>query len=124
MAVRTRLDDEIEREVERRLRLLRSVERGSSISAACQRYGYTRTSYHRTLIAYEAEGKPGVRQVVRRSSVRSHSYDKQIINVTLRHQDWGRHKVAEHLRSKGVPVNPSSVRRAWIRHGIIEGEAH
>jgi hypothetical protein len=43
--------------------------------------------------------------------------EEQVMALSLEHTIWGKHRIADHLRLKGVVLCPETVRNTWLRHG-------
>lgn len=115
-------DARVQDETQQRLKLIERVRDGIPIVRACEELGFSRRTYYVSLAAYRRAGIDGVRTTVYRARLRR-GVDDFVLRVSRQNPDWGRARVAKALAAYGVPLSPTTVRRVWARHGLIEGGA-
>lgn len=116
--------------VEQRYRAVLEVLDGASVIEVAGRYGVVRQTVHEWLRRYGGDG--GLSALADRSS-RPNSCPHQmpaaveaaIVAMRRAHPGWGPATILWHLAREGVEPLPgrSSVHRALLRHGLVEGRA-
>jgi transposase InsO family protein len=98
----------------------------ANVSALCRRFGIGRTSAHKLIARYRAEGYTGLKERSRqpRSSPRRSSAEIEaaVLSVRTANPAWGGRKIARVLFNKGIGcLSPSTVTGILRRNGIELG---
>jgi transposase len=109
--------DKLDREVAKRLKLLRLAKR-TNVSHACKEMGYSRDTFYRLKKRYKRDGKAGLRPTSRRVPRPERRVPPQvervILAMTSRNPCWGRERVARtygHISASGVYI-------VWRRNNL------
>jgi transposase len=113
----------MDREVRRRLAVLRHVEEVSgNVAMTCRYYGISRPTYYKWLRRYEAEGVDGLRDHSRRPRTSPNATQAEVVDKIIhlrRNYHFGPAKIAMYLqRYHDVTISASGVWRILHRLGM------
>ena len=111
-----------EKTVSTKLKLLELGEQLGNVAQACRMMGYSRDSYYRIKKLYETGGVEALEPVSRsKPNLKNRvapEVEKAVVALALKNPSWGQARVSRELRSEGIDVSPSGVRRVWQRRGL------
>ena len=93
-----------------------------NVSKACRIMGYSRDSFYRFKEAYASGGAEALRERSRRRPNLANRMPPEaeaaIVTLSAEEPMWGKERLAQELRLRGVTVSPSGVRYVWTRHDL------
>ncbi len=115
-----------EKTVSTKLKLLELGEQLGNVAQACRTMGYSRDSYYRIKKLYEAGGVKALEPVSRsKPNLKNRvapEVERAVVEFALENPTWGQARVSRALRSDGIDVSPSGVRRVWQRNGLTKAK--
>jgi transposase len=113
-----------EKTVSTKLKLLELGEQLGNVAQACRMMGYSRDSYYRIKKLYETGGLEALAPVSRsKPNLKNRvapEVERAVVELALENPTWGQARVSGELRTNGVDVSPSGVRRVWQRSGLTK----
>ncbi|MEV0704911.1 leucine zipper domain-containing protein [Saccharopolyspora sp. NPDC050389] len=116
-------EPQLDREVRRRLAILRHVEEVSgNVAMTCRYYGISRPGYYKWLHRYETEGVDGLRDRSKRPRTSPNTTRAEVVDKIIhlrQHYHFGPSKIAVYLQR--VPSSSLQHRRGYaadLHHGL------
>ena len=113
-----------EKTVSTKLKLLELGEQLGNVAQACRMMGYSRDSYYRIKKLFETGGTKALEPVSRsKPNLKNRvapEVERAVVDLALENPTWGQARVSRELRSDGINVSPSGVRRVWQRSGLTK----
>lgn len=105
-----------------KVELLRLATKLRNVSQACRVMGRSRDTFYRYARLYARGGRIALKEQSRRRPVRKNrvapKIEQAIVSMALAQPAWGKARVADELRQRGLLVSPAGVRSVWMRHDL------
>jgi transposase InsO family protein len=113
--------------VEQRYKAVLEVLEGAQVTDVARRYGVARQTVHDWLRRYGDHGLAGLADRSSRPESCPHQMapevEAQVVELRLAHPAWGPETIRYELGKSGPPPpGRSSIYRALVRHGLVEGK--
>ena len=105
-----------------RLKLIEAITASRNVSAACQKFGMSRSQYYEFKRRYEQYGLEGL--INRSSAHHTHplttviEVEKQIIETSLEHPSWGSNKLYSHFHKEGIRISVFTIQKILKRNKL------
>lgn len=108
-----------------RLGILQLAKELGCIAEACRRASISRTTFYKMKRAYDLEGHSGLQPTPRRKPRMPNAFSEavvdQVLEETRKFPSYSYNRIAERLRTQGLKISGSGVRKIWKRKGLNRG---
>ena len=105
-----------------KVEVLELAKQLGNLSQACKMMGYSRDSFYRFKVLYDADGELALQELTRRKPILKNrtpfEVEAMIVQLSLDKPAYGQLRIANELRKLGHSISPAGVRGVWQRHDL------
>jgi len=112
---------------DRRVEFVVRASRGESMSVLCREFEISRPTGYLWLKRFRAQGVSGIversRRPLRSPGRTADAIEARVTALRLERPDWGARKLSVLLAGEGIELEPLTVHRVLVRHGLVLDQA-
>jgi transposase len=93
-----------------------------NVSQACKMMGYSRDSLYRFKELYDKGGELALPEISRKKPILKNrtpiEIEQAVVALAIEQPGWGRLRISEALKRRGLSISPAGVRCVWQRHDL------